>query len=189
MPLYVMKRACYEAIGKLDEKIWGGPDVEFIARLSKHYDMYYLGEVLVSMRKHGSNTGTVNFLRQNFLTDDEHDYRAVLSYLSNQKLTELGITDIDQHVRARQAAIALSAAISMLAYGRPDLSRYYLLEAIKRSPRLLGQLRFWRALPLIVLPKIGRLVARRRLNISDNLHDRITIAQQTQIAQQTNLLE
>jgi len=84
-----MHKECYVHLGKFDEQIWHGPDVEMDARLAADYDFYFFGSVHTSFRRHGSNMGNLEYFRKDFLDVDRLKRSKAWGYLSNDGLRKL----------------------------------------------------------------------------------------------------
>ena len=163
----VMRRECYERLGKFDETIWHGPDVEMDARIASKYDFYHLGSVHTSFRRHGTNMGNLEYLRNDFLLVDMLKKRKAWGYLSAERRRLLGVEDLDKYIVSNAALTALTGATAMIAYGRPDLTRFYLKEALRLEPRCWRQRQFWKGLVLSLMPGIGRQILQKRMKMSD----------------------
>jgi len=160
----VMRRECYERLGKIDEQIWHGPDGEMDARIASQYAYYRFGDVHTSFRRHGSNMGNLEYLRQDFLQVDRFKKRKAWSYLSTKELNQLGIVDLDKYLDHDIARVALNGVIVMVAYGKANMARHYLREAIRIDPAVIREIRFWRGFALCLLPiAIARRVMEKRM--------------------------
>jgi glycosyltransferase involved in cell wall biosynthesis len=162
----VMRKACLEEIGTFREDIWHGPDVEMDARLAARFGFYHCGQVFTSFRRHGSNMGALEYLREDFLDADTLKKRLSLSYLSEAAIQRRGIVDLEAHLARGTAEAALSGATIMMGYGRPALSRLYLRKAIRATRSTLVMRQFWKALALNIVQPLGIAVMRRRMRIS-----------------------
>lgn len=163
----VVRRECYEKLGKYDEAIWHGPDMEFDVRLASKYPYFRFGEVYTSFRRHGTNMGDLEFMRKDFLEVDHLKRKKTLSYLSSESLKQLGIIDLDRYVASISSRAAVGGSIAMIGHGRTELARFYLREAIRLAPREFWRInRFWRALVLNLFPPLGTYVMSRRMKIS-----------------------
>lgn len=181
----VMRRECYETLGKFNDVIWHGPDVEMDARLASKYDYFHFGSVHTSFRRHGTNMGNLEYLRTDFLITDLLKKRLVLSYLSKDAQRGMGIDDADRYLNQTAAQAAIGGAIVMTAHGRPDLTRYYVAQALKLDATCWKQQRFWKALLLLCLPgKLGQTLMERRMQITHSDHSRIRTIQQSLYTQQ-----
>ena len=61
-------------------------------------------------------------------------------------------------------AVNLNGAIVMVAYGKADMARYYVREAIRMDAAIVGKPLFWKALLLVLLPNfIGRRAMEKRM--------------------------
>jgi glycosyltransferase involved in cell wall biosynthesis len=163
----VMRRQCYEKMGKFDEKIWHGPDGEMFTRIASRFSFYHFGDVHTSFRRHGSNMGVLEYLRADFLEIDMYKKRLAWSYLSPGGRCRLGIDDLERHITRDGCRSALIGAVVMTAYGRADLSRFYLKQAIKLDRLAWHCPRFWKALVLLLLPRFGRKLMRSRMRITN----------------------
>ena len=163
----VMRRECYEKLGKFNEQIWHGPDVEMDARLASFYDFYLFGDVHTSFRRHGSNMGCLEYLRNDFLDVDMLKKRLTWSYLSPDGLRAMGIIDLEKFLAQNVAQAALTGATITIGYGSPDLSRYYLRKAIRLDSQLWRRGQFWKVLILLLVPSAGTRLMRHRMKVTD----------------------
>jgi glycosyltransferase involved in cell wall biosynthesis len=162
----VMRRQCYEELGKFDQRIWHGPDVEMDARLASKYNFYHYGSIHTSFRRHGSNMGNLEYLRSDFLEVDRLKRSKAWGYLSVQRLARYGIDDLQRFIDQTEVQVALSGAVVTLAYGRPEMSRRYIKKALILDPRAIRLPLFWKAVGINLLPRVGRAVLQRRMKIS-----------------------
>lgn len=167
----VMRRACYEALGKFDERIWHGPDVEMDARLASKYDFYHFGAVHTSFRRHGTNMGSLEYLRRDFLEVDKLKRRLAWGYLTEAGRQQLGVNDLESFIASTEGQVALSGVINSVAYGRGDLGRFYLREALRYDPACWRRSIFWKALALAAAPGLGQRIMQRRMSIhAEDMH-------------------
>jgi glycosyltransferase involved in cell wall biosynthesis len=162
----VTRRACYEEVGKFDEAIWHGPDMEMDARLAARYGFYHFGAIHTSFRRHGSNMGNLEYSREDFLEVDRMKKRQTWGYLSPEGQRKLGVNNLDRYIAHDAAATALNGAIVTLAYGRSRLTRYYLRQAVKFDGRMWRNRRWWLAAALALAPPLGKRVMERRMRLS-----------------------
>lgn len=162
----VVRGKCYDEVGGFNEEIWHGPDVEMDVRLAAHYDYYRFGEVCTSYRRHGTNIGQIEFLRRDYLAVQEKKFNLMLSHLSRKGQRSLGIDDLGRYITVKMAKVALSGVVSTLAYGRADLARYYLGEALRYDARSLLRRRFWKSIFMVVLPGLSRKLIQKRMGFS-----------------------
>lgn len=175
----IMRRECYEMLGKFNEALWHGPDMEMNARLATRYDFYHFGKIYTSFRRHGTNMGVLEYMRDDFLKVDMEKKRITLGYLSEAGLRAIGIDDIEAYVQHTAAQASISVATALLAYGRPQISRHYILQARTLSPDILQTSRYWRAVVLNLVPLIGIRVMRRRMAITSEDLERSTLIQKS----------
>jgi glycosyltransferase involved in cell wall biosynthesis len=161
----VIRRECYERVGGYDERIWQGPDMEMDARLASHFDFYHFGDVHTSFRRHGTNMGQLEYLRDDFLDADAFKRTLTWGYCSPDGLRALGVVDLVQYVRRQVAQSALGGVIIATAYGRSALARRYFSEALRLSPRVCLSGQFWKAASLVMLPWLGRRYLQKRMSI------------------------
>lgn len=161
----VFRRECYERLGKFDERIWHGPDMEMDARIASQYDYYRFGSVHTSFRRHGTNMGCLEYLREDFLTTDMFKRRKTWEYLSTESRQRLGIQDLEESLRQVVAQSAVAGAIVTIAYGRTELTHFYLRQAAKLDPGIWRSPAFWKAAALSLIPPLGQRVMGRRMNI------------------------
>jgi glycosyltransferase involved in cell wall biosynthesis len=162
----VMRRECYETLGGFKEDIWHGPDGEMDARIASRFDFYHFGSIHTCFRRHGSNMGNLEFLRSDFLAVDTRKKHLAWSYLSPEGRHNLGVDDIDVFIARDAAQTALGGATVTIGYGRPDLSRFYLKEALRLDPRSWRLPQFWKACILLLAPSIGRRIMGSRMRIT-----------------------
>jgi glycosyltransferase involved in cell wall biosynthesis len=163
----VFRRECYERLGGVNERIWHGPDGEFFTRLASRYAFYHFGEVHTSFRRHGSNMGVLEYLRDDFLEVDLYKKRLAWSYLSPPGRTRAGVEDLDQYIAQDGARTALGGVLLMVAYGRPALGRFYFRQALKLDNRCWRTRLFWKAAALLLVPSAGKRVMQQRMQIRD----------------------
>ena len=173
----VMRRMCYEEVGKFDEAIWHGPDMEMDVRLAARFNFYHVGGIHTSFRRHGSNMGNLEYLRDDFLEVDLFKERKIWEYLSPQGRRQLDVGDLDKYLAQDAASTALNGAIVTLAYGRSRLSRHYLRQAIKFNNRMWFSHRWWMAAVLVLMPPLGKQIIGRRMRLGST--DRV-IARETE---------
>lgn len=166
MSSIVVRRQCYEELGKFDERIWHGPDVEMDSRLASKYNFYHFGSIHTSFRRHGSNMGNLGYLIKDYLEVDRLKKSKAWGYLSPEGLKRFGIDDFDKFINNMGAQVALIGAIATIAYNRPDLSRYYLYNAFRLNSNVWRMTKFWKAVGLNVLPGLGHSIMERRMKIS-----------------------
>jgi glycosyltransferase involved in cell wall biosynthesis len=161
----VLKRECYEQVGGFDEEFWFAPDVEMGPRLGLHFDYYRLGGVHTSFRRHGTNSGLLEFLRRDYVLTFMKMQNLSWSYLSSEARAEMGIQDLGQHIARTTASLVANGVLVMLAFGRKDLARYYFNQALELDPRIRHKGRFWKMLGLLALP-LSEYLVRWRLKIT-----------------------
>lgn len=162
----VFRRECYEKVGKFDERIWHGPDMEMDARIVSEYDYYRIGAVCTSFRRHGTNMGQLEYLRNDFLEVDILKRKMTLGHLSARGLKNSGIEDLDQYIQRVTAQSALRGIPITIAYGRYSLSRYYLREALRLDKQIWRNSLFWKALVLLAVPPLGRRIMTWRMKVN-----------------------
>jgi glycosyltransferase involved in cell wall biosynthesis len=161
----IMRRECYDTLGGFDDRIWHGPDGEMFTRFASRYDFHHFGAVHTSFRRHGSNMGVLEYLRPDFLDVDMMKKRETWSYLSRRGREDLGVTDLARFIAKDGARSALTGATVTIAYGRPDLARYYMRRAVTLDRKVARQVRFWKVVALLLAGRAGRHVMRRRLQV------------------------
>jgi len=162
----IFRRGCYETLGHYDEKIWNGPDVEFVTRIAAHNDVYDMGKVCGSVRVHGAKMGHLGYLRRELLDSYLYGLSKIWGHLSPEGVRQMGIQDLDAFIAQDGFQFALSGALVMLANGRPDMARYYLRRAAGLDAGWWKRPRFWRAFGLSLAPPLGQWVMRRRMRIA-----------------------
>jgi glycosyltransferase involved in cell wall biosynthesis len=161
----VFDKRCIDEVGVYDERIWHGPDVEFDVRVGSRFPVYHCGAVYSSFRRHGANSGNLEFLDKTFLETDLLKFSLAWQYLSKQGALALGIRDVKRHIAETTAGAALNGAAAAIAYGRLSLSLYYMRRALELTKRAIHKPRFWKNVLLIVgFPLTCRLM-RSRLGI------------------------
>ncbi len=163
----VARKECYDTVGKIDATIWQGPDMEMDTRIAQKFDYYYIGEPSTSFRRHGTNQGVMNYLRDDFLETDYKKRYLTWGRLSEGGLRQDGIHDLEQHVKHMTAESALTGANAVIGYGRFALSRAYLRHALQYDSSIWQTRRFWKVLALNLLPPVSQYIMRRRMQISD----------------------
>lgn len=163
----VMRRECYERLGTFNQKIWHGPDGEMFTRLASQYDIYHFGEVHTSFRRHGTNMGVLEYLRDDFLETDMYKKRLTWGYLSSEGRRVLGVDNLSTYLAKDAAHTALTGVPLMVAYGRYDLGRSYFRQALKIDGQCWRSPRFWKALGLLLAPGVSGRIMRSRLGVGD----------------------
>jgi glycosyltransferase involved in cell wall biosynthesis len=172
----VMRRSCVEKVGKFDERIWHGPDVEMDCRIASTFDFFHLGRVYTSFRRHFTNMGFIEYLREDFLEVDMLKKRRAWSYLSEDGQRALGIADLEKHLLRDCAKAAMTGSMVCMAYGNSRLSRHYLRKAVRldQSSTLSGTL--WKGVALNIVPCLGRKVMRNRMRFEQGDMSRVRLA-------------
>jgi glycosyltransferase involved in cell wall biosynthesis len=163
----VMRRECYERLGTFNQEIWHGPDGEMFTRLASQYDFYHFGEVHTSFRRHGTNMGVLEYLRDDFLEIDTHKKRLSWGYLSSEGRRLLGVEDLDAYLAKCAAQTALAGVPLMVTYGRYDLGRSYFRQALRIDSQCWHSPRFWKALSLLLVPGVSSRIMRSRMGVGD----------------------
>lgn len=171
----VARKECYDTLGLFDETIWHGPDMEMACRIASRYGYFRFGSPKTSFRRHGSNMGALEYLRQDFLEVDSMKRRKTWSYLSPAGLARMGIPDLENHLGRIRADVAVGGAIVALAYGQSALSRWYLAEARSSDPGIRRNPRYWRARLAGLVPRVGRAVLERRMGITRGDRERAKV--------------
>lgn len=161
-----MCRKCYERFGGYMEDIQYGPDVEMDTRLAAHYDYYRFGSVHTSFRRHGTNMGNLEFLRNDYLPTFERQLRLIWGYLSQEGRQKKGVIDLDRYIAMETAKTALRGATIAVAYGQPRLARYYLREAIRLDTRSVLHSQFWKSVVLGLVPVLGKSIMQKRMKFT-----------------------
>jgi glycosyltransferase involved in cell wall biosynthesis len=163
----VMRRECYERLGTFNQEIWHGPDGEMFTRLASQYDVYHFGEVHTSFRRHGTNMGVLEYLRDDFLQTDMYKKRLTWRYLSSEGRRLLGVEDLNAYLAKDAAQTALAGVPLMVAYGRHDLGRSYFRRALKIDSQCWHSPQFWKAWSLLLVPGVSGRIMRSRLGVGD----------------------
>ncbi len=161
----VMRKAVVDELGPFDENIWHGPDVEMGARLAARFGFLHLGRVWTSFRRHGTNMGVLEYLRDDFLVTDLAKKRKAWGYLSEAGRRRAGIVDLERFLTRDASETALLGAVSTLLLGRRQLAAFYLRRAVRLRPMCIGRLRFWKVLAGLGAPWLVQRMAKRR-NVS-----------------------
>jgi glycosyltransferase involved in cell wall biosynthesis len=161
----VVRAECFARLGEFDIAIWHGPDIEMDARLAASYDFYDFGAVHTSFRRHGSNMGLLEYLREDFLAVDMKKKQLAWGYLSEAGRHGLGVQDLGGHLRRDGSRTALTGALASLAYGRRDLAGSYLRQARLLDRGCWRGLFFWKVCAVHATGKLGMRVVQRRLGI------------------------
>ena len=167
----VFSKRCVEEVGSFNEQIWHGPDVEFDVRIGSRFAVYHSGAVYTSFRRHGANSGNIEFLDTKFIETDLLKFSLAWQYLSKEGALALGVKDVERHVAGTTCAAALNGATVAIAYGRRGLSLYYLRRAFALNAQVVGTARFWKSVLLFAgFPWSSRLMqARLGINRRDLL--------------------
>lgn len=167
----IIRKSILNQIGKINEEIWHGPDVEFDARLASKHNYYKIGKVYTSFRRHGTNRGNLEYFRRDYLPNHILKFSLAWGYLSKEGLRKLGIQNLATYINKNAAEMAIGGSILMIAYGRTDLGKFYLINSIKLHLSSIYKHRFWKALFLNIFPNFGQKIMVRRLQISQqDLH-------------------
>jgi hypothetical protein len=162
----VVKRELLDRVGGPRERFWFAPDLEMDARLGSASDYLYFGGVHTSFRRHGTNSGILEFLRRDYVETYVDLLSAAWAYLSADGAKRLGVGDVRGHVLGQAAELVLGGAAFMVAFGRAGFARHY-LDAIRRlDPARSRSMRFMRLRLLSLLGPLGVAVARRRLRVT-----------------------
>ncbi len=163
----VMRKSVLDQVGKINEEIWHGPDVEFDTRLASKANYYKIGKVCTSFRRHGTNRGNLEYFRKDYLPIHILKFTLAWSYLSEEGRKRLGISNISSYIKKDTAKMAIGGSILMIAYGKPVLGKFYLKKAIQLYPFSFIGFRYWKALALNLFPSIGQRLMADRLKISE----------------------
>jgi len=163
----VFRKNCVDKLGKYDERIWHGPDVEYDTRIARHYDYFHFGQVYTSFRRHGRNMGALEYLRNDFLEVDNLKFRLSWGCLSDEALRLRGIDDLDRYVASYTARSALTGVIISIAYGCSRLGFHYLRQAVRYDQNIIGTFRFWKSLAMLVSIPVSRFLLIRRMKLSN----------------------
>lgn len=164
----VFKKDCVSKLGRFNEKIWHGPDVEMDTRIAKFYDYFRFGATYTSFRRHGTNMGALEYLREDFLEVDYLKVKMSWSYLSAKALEQHNIRDLDHFVSLYAASSALTGVPITIAYGKTRLGYFYLGQSLKYDFKSILKLRFWKCLAMLLLSKITRSLMLKRMRINEN---------------------
>ena len=164
----VFKKECVNKLGGFNEKIWHGPDVEMDSRIAKHFDYYRFGSPYTSFRRHGSNMGALEYLREDFLEADYLKVKMAWSYLSKEALASYQIRDLDRFVSSYAAGSALTGVPITIAYGKTRVGYFYLGQSLKFDFKSILKFRFWKCLAMLMTAKITRRLILKRMSIDEN---------------------
>jgi hypothetical protein len=161
----IFRKDCYERLGGYDTAIRDGPDLELCARIAAHYDVYDLGQIGGAVRVHDAKTGHLSYLRLERLDSYINGQRKIWKHLSPAGLSGMGIADLETYIKADGARFACNGALTSLAFGRSDMSRYYLRRVIDLDPHWWRSARYWQAFGLQLFPPLGKRLTRSRMRI------------------------
>jgi glycosyltransferase involved in cell wall biosynthesis len=162
----IMRRTALSQMGKINEEIWHGPDVEFDARLASKFNYYKIGKVSTSFRRHGTNRGNLEYVRKDYLPVHILKFKLAWSCLSVEGRKKLGIHNLSDYINNNASQMAIGGAIVMIAYGKPDMGKFYLRKAVELNPTSIFRFGYWKAFFLNLFPFWGERIMARRLNIS-----------------------
>jgi glycosyltransferase involved in cell wall biosynthesis len=162
----VFRKDTYENLGTFDVRLRYGPDVEMFARIASKYDIYLIGGVHTSFRRHGSNTGNINYLGKDFLEIDQLTRRMAWKYLSTTGHELHGIKNINSYFADQDSRVALMGVVLSVAYGQPKLGRNYLYKALCIKKSVIWSTRFWKSLAILIVPTLGKYIMEKRLKIT-----------------------
>ncbi len=162
----IMRKFALKKIGKINEEIWHGPDVEFDARMASQLNYYKIGKIYTSFRRHGTNRGNMEYFRKDYLSNHILKMNIAFGYLSDYGRQKIGVRNISAYITQDAARMAIGGAIMMVAYGKRRLGRYYLAKAIKLDPGSIFILKFWKAVGLNLIPNIGQRFLMNRFNFT-----------------------
>ena len=175
----VVRKKCYEELGLFNEKIWHGPDVEMDTRIASKYDFYHFGSIHTSFRRHGSNMGNLEYMRDDFLDVDALKKRMAWGHLSPRGQSLLGIKDLELFIKKDAAQVSLTGVNVMLAIGKFHKARYYFGNAIKNDWEIIFLLKYWKSLFLILIPPLGKRIMQHRMGIKQEDANSIKLVQQS----------
>ncbi|MER2598612.1 MAG: glycosyltransferase family 2 protein [Caldilineales bacterium] len=161
----VIRRECYEKLGKFNERIWHGPDVEMDTRIAAHYDFYHFGSIHTSFRRHGSNMGNLEFLRDDFLEVDTLKKRLAWQRLSPEGLRAAGVNNLEDYLNQHSAQVATGGALVAVGYGKPALARRYMQQAARLLPEIKRTNAYRRNQLLLLWPALTHWVLQRRWKV------------------------
>ncbi|MCX6053849.1 MAG: glycosyltransferase [Chloroflexi bacterium] len=162
----VIKKECFGVVGKYNEKIWTAPDVEMDTRIVSKYAYYHLGSIFTSFRRHGSNRGNIEFLRTDYLETFELGLRLCWGYLTLDGREKMRIHDLNLFIDKQVSSMALSGSIASIAYSRPDSTKRYLLQALRRDKSVIIKSRFWKGIAALLLPKFSSKIVQKKMSMT-----------------------
>ena len=162
----IFRRECYEKLGRYDDKIWNGPDVEFVTRIATRYDVYDMGRLCGSVRIHSAKMGHLGYMRKELLDSYMYGTRKIWGHLSPDGMRRLGVQNLEVFLARDGANFAMNGALVMMANARSDMARYYLQRVTQLDLRWWQRARFWRAVMLMLVPPLGQWLMRRRMRIA-----------------------
>jgi len=163
----VFRRVMVTALGGFREDIWHGPDVELDCRIGANHDVFYIGGIHTSFRRHGANMGVLEYLREDFLEADFRKKELAWGFLSERERVKRGVTDVRAHVTRDVSRAALTGATVTVGLGRRDLSRRYLQRALQLAPSVWRERQFWKVLLLLTMGRAGSKLMARRMKITE----------------------
>jgi glycosyltransferase involved in cell wall biosynthesis len=175
----VAKRELLDRVGGPREKFWFAPDLEMDARLGSASDYLYFGGMHTSFRRHGTNSGILEFLRRDYVEAYIDLLSAAWAFLGADGVKKLGVSDVRTHVLGQAAELVLGGAAFMVAFDRVAFARHY-LEAVRRlAPARSRSTRYMRLKLLSHLGPIGVAVAKRRLGVTRSDQDKFLEAEES----------
>jgi glycosyltransferase involved in cell wall biosynthesis len=162
----IMRKSALDQIGKINEEIWHGPDVEFDTRLASQFNYYKIGNICTSFRRHGTNRGNLEYFRKDYMEIHILKMKLAWGYLSDYGKKKLGIKNLSTYINNNAANMAIGGAILMVAYGKYGLGRYYLTKAVELNPKSILIFRFWKAVGVNLFPIIGQRLMMNRFKFS-----------------------
>jgi hypothetical protein len=132
-------------------------------RIVSKYAYYRFGNIFTSFRRHGSNRGNIEFLRDDYLETFELSLGLCWGYLTPDGRKKMDVYDLDKFLNHQVSGMAISGAIAAITYGRPDLTRKYLQHSLKRDRNILKNPRFWKALIAMIFPAQAQKLMQRKM--------------------------
>lgn len=126
-PTVMIRRRCFEILGRFDEDLSYSPDWEMWTRIALHYDVAYIAEPLACYRSHGENL-TKEFLKTGQILTENH--KTIEKIISNIALSESELAPLKGKINKIKARYTLNYALSCLIRGDMKRTRQNIALAI-----------------------------------------------------------
>jgi glycosyltransferase involved in cell wall biosynthesis len=163
----IIKKDSYTKHGGFNEEFWFAPDIEMYTRLAANVDYFRFGCVKTSFRRHGTNSGMLEYLRKDYLDVFLKMNSMAFGYFSKEGLLNFGIDDLEGYLSDDASNMALNGAMCMITFGRRRFSRYYCRKAFQLKRNSWCSKQFLKIYILYALGNLGVALARRRFQVSE----------------------